>query len=511
MQSHSSLKVYIHYDDNDRETVDALVERLAQDGVTVLSSGTVETLTRESHVVLFCLSKQFNKSELRTRETQSAFNTMTSKRGGETRLIPVRLENSNMPASLRRWQSVDLFESNGYERLMIALKLRADQVGASLIVRDDWRIPFLVEKKETQAEIDRRNKRKQGRIAWALLFAAVAILVVRNRVLTPPEPTPIPAEVLAANATQNALNSESNLAATLTADVFAVIDPLTQTAAYLTGVPLTQTAEYVISLYTPTVTVTSTLTPTPRTIVVLPTEIMDGNNIPMVLVPEGGFLMGSDDQENTSPVYNIYLLGYYIDKYEVTNAMYQPCVGAGACQPPRSSASATHSDYYGNPEFDDYPVINVDWEMAGQFCEWRGARLPTEAEWEKAARGLDARAHPWGEDVSCAFANYADAPALCVGDTVSVGSYIDTKSPYGTFDMAGNVFEWVSSLYMPYPFNSLDGREDPAASGERVLRGGAWTSSLDEVFTFYRYSMDPSRYAVAGNDVGFRCARDATP
>jgi formylglycine-generating enzyme required for sulfatase activity len=236
------------------------------------------------------------------------------------------------------------------------------------------------------------------------------------------------------------------------------------------------------------------------------------NNIPMVLVPESGFRMGSDDSvENVKPEMVIYLLSYYIDKYEVTNGIYQPCVDAGVCQPPKSSASQTRSAYYDDPQYKDYPVINVDWQMAKNFCEWRGARLPTEAEWEKASRGTDARVYPWGDGMGCSFANYRDGSTLCVGDTSQVGQYENGKSIYGVFDMSGNVLEWVSSLYFSYPYNSLDGREDLSTAGKHILRGGSWQFTADGISAFYRLSVDPSQYAVAGNDVGFRCAREANP
>ncbi len=344
------------------------------------------------------------------------------------------------------------------------------------------------------------------------MLVVILILLVGSgvwlwrKISVPPGATPFSAEILAQNATQNALAYSQNRAATLTAVAFSFSDPFTQTAIYRTNVPITRTAEYEISLYTPTPT------PTPRTIVALPPEIRDTNNVPMALVPEGAFHMGSDkNDDNAKPEYVIYILAYYIDKYEVTNALYKPCVDAGACQPPKSLGSQTHPNYYGNPEYGNYPVINIDWQMANQFCEWRGARLPTEAEWEKAARGEDARSYPWADGLSCSFANYSDKSTSCIGDTVQVGQYESGKSIYGALDMAGNAFEWVSSLFAPYPYNSLDGREDLTSQGNRVLRGGSWASSGDGISSFYRLSTDPTRYAIAGNDIGFRCARNANP
>jgi serine/threonine-protein kinase len=138
--------------------------------------------------------------------------------------------------------------------------------------------------------------------------------------------------------------------------------------------------------------------------------------------------------------------------------------------------------------------------MAKTYCEWRDARLPTEAEWEKAARGTDERVYPWGNQISCDNANYYK----CNGDTTSVGSYSSGVSPYGIFDMAGNVWEWVSSLYQNYPYSATDGRENLTASGSRALRGGAWNHLDVNVRASSRSWVDPSYF---DNFVGFRCSR----
>ena len=147
------------------------------------------------------------------------------------------------------------------------------------------------------------------------------------------------------------------------------------------------------------------------------------------------------------------------------------------------------------------PVVNVSWPEAAAFCAWTGLALPTEAQWEKAARGTDGRRYPWGE---------ADPTArLCVygqflrhGATAPVGSCPLGVSPYGALDMAGNVWEWTSSLNAPYPYQVDDGREDPGTLGLRVLRGGAWTSVPNSAYAAAR---DYPRDGVEGNSIGFRC------
>jgi formylglycine-generating enzyme required for sulfatase activity len=205
------------------------------------------------------------------------------------------------------------------------------------------------------------------------------------------------------------------------------------------------------------------------------------------------------------PEHPVDLDAFYIDFYEVTNALYKVCEAEGVCDPPQSSGSQNHPDYYDNPQFDNYPVINVDWYQARTYCQWRGARLPTEAEWEKAARGTDGRRYPWGAGLDESFANFH----WSVGDTTEAGDYEDGKSPYGLYDMAGNVWEWVNSLDWEYPYDATDGRESPEDNGSRIMRGGGWGADGDiSVSTYIRFAYEPSHTNV---DLGFRCAMDANP
>ena len=240
----------------------------------------------------------------------------------------------------------------------------------------------------------------------------------------------------------------------------------------------------------------------------------------MVLVPAGEFTMGGNAADelkacqkfesecniawfmDEEPRHQVNVGAFYIDIYEVTNGSYQTCEQAGVCASPQASYSSTRSDYYGNSEFERYPVIQVDWNQAKTYCEWRGARLPTEAEWEKAARGTSEHLYPWGDELNQAFANFS----YSTGDTTPVGSYPNGKSPYGLYDLAGNVWEWVSSLYQPYPYDSNDGRESLTASGLRIARGGSWGLVGVSVSSAYRYGIEPTHSDL---DLGFRCAMDA--
>ncbi len=193
----------------------------------------------------------------------------------------------------------------------------------------------------------------------------------------------------------------------------------------------------------------------------------------------------------------------------MTNAAYKRCVDDGECAPPEQSSSYLRDSYYNNFKFDEYPVIYVNWNMAKTYCEWRGDRLPTEAEWEKAARGTDGRTYPWGENMDCKKVNFFYTYG-CATDTTKVGSYLKGVSPYGLYDMAGNVWEWVNDWYgSTYYQNSLSSNPLGLVSGQyRVLRGGSWDARVGYVRTSYRYKNVPT---YSSYTTGFRCAKDATP
>jgi len=214
-----------------------------------------------------------------------------------------------------------------------------------------------------------------------------------------------------------------------------------------------------------------------------------------VYVPEGNFTMGSDNGDSDEqPIHQVYLSAFWIDQTEVTNEMYAKCVDAGQCTQP------IDTEHFSNSSYAKHPVVYVDWNQANAYCSWVERRLPTEAEWEKAARGTDARTYPWGEGIDCSKANYDG----CNSDTTTVSSYESGKSPYDAYDMTGNAWEWVSSLYKPYPYDANDGREDMYSSDARVLRGGSWDFDDDLVRSAVRLWFDPSDTL---DVIGFRCAR----
>lgn len=184
-------------------------------------------------------------------------------------------------------------------------------------------------------------------------------------------------------------------------------------------------------------------------------------------------------------------------------------VGAALYGHPRSYSpyqwgvfSKTRDPYFGNPLYDQYPAIMLDSDEALAYCRWAGRRLPSEAEWEKAARDDDRRTYPWGEDIDCQKANYAG----CVGDTSQVNSHLQGASPYGVLDMAGNLWEWVMDWYAAdaYSHTSVENPNGPEQGAFRTLRGGAWGSGAEYLRTTSRSSGKAEHWF--DGQIGFRCA-----
>jgi len=274
---------------------------------------------------------------------------------------------------------------------------------------------------------------------------------------------------------------------------------------------------------------TETLTPTQTSISPTPTlgigSTLISNKDGMILlyVPAGEFIMGSNTGASAErPAHTVYLDAFWIDKTEVTNAMYAKCVQDGSCQPPDFHRSSTRESYFAISEFNNYPVIYVSWEDAKTYCEWANRRLPTEAEWEKAARGENAFIYPWGNDFDGSLVNFCDKDCSFdwadknsddgYPDTAPIGSYPNGASPYGALDMAGNVWEWVADRYDGNYYGRLGENganpQGPDSGQFRILRGGSWGNVQDAVHSALRYNFDPS---VTGDYVGFRCAMSATP
>jgi len=290
-----------------------------------------------------------------------------------------------------------------------------------------------------------------------------------------------------------------------TRTVIAYADAFT-TTPQLTHTQSNGTTPQFTGMATATLTITPPLTisPTP-TIGIVATQVSSQDGMVLVYIPAGEFMMGASDYDlnatnDEKPRHKVFLDAFWIDRTEVTNTQYVLCVNAGACRGPLSYRSYNRSNYYDDPQYANFPVIDISWDDANSYCKWADRRLPSEAEWEKAARGTDGRIYPWGANIDCTKANYQN----CTGDTTMVGNYPSGASPYGALDMAGNVWEWVSSVYKTYPYIAGDGRENLSSRETRVLRGGAWGNQASDVRAALRYDMNPN-YRIY--HTGFRCAR----
>lgn len=253
----------------------------------------------------------------------------------------------------------------------------------------------------------------------------------------------------------------------------------------------------------------------------------------MVLVPAGNFTMGQAGV--AEPVHTIYLDAFYIDKYEVTNAQFKSFIDADGYTNQAFWSAAGWSErtqggwtqpvywngaYHSGPTWPDFPVGGVSWYEAEAYANFVGKRLPTEAEWEKAARGTDHRAYPWGNSIDGTRANFWDSGDPYDNSSTPVGFYdglsphfqphfqtTNSPSRYGAYDMAGNVWEWVADWYGEtyYSASPSSNPPGPLTGWDRGLRGGAWGGSTDYLRSAARYSGSPGQRGTI--TFGFRCAR----
>lgn len=279
-----------------------------------------------------------------------------------------------------------------------------------------------------------------------------------------------------------------------------VLSSLLLTACAGTPTPdLEATVQAAVAATQTTQLAPSSALPTP-TLGIGTTRLREKDGMVMVYVPAGEFTMGSSEadllaDDDEKPQHVVLLDAFWIDKTEVTNAQYRKCVEAGACQP---SACADKPDY----NADDQPVNCVDWEGAAAYAEWVGGRLPTEAEWEKAARGADRRIYPWGDKFDGSKLNGWSADDG-YRFSAPVGSYATGASFYGGLDMAGNVWEWVADWYSQgyYEDSPDENPAGPRTGAMRVLRGGAFRSLQRSARCANRYGYFPVDW---GSYIGFR-------
>jgi len=245
-------------------------------------------------------------------------------------------------------------------------------------------------------------------------------------------------------------------------------------------------------------------------------QTRDIDRMEMVYVPEGAFLMGSNSgADDEKPEHIVFLDAFWIDRYEVTNAQFAAFLNAQGNQSEGGviwldandeDACITQSggEWVPDSDYDDHPVVEESWYGAQAYCEWVGGRLPTEAEWEKAARGVDGRRYPWGEESpTCSLAQFSG----CLGETVPVGSFPNGASPYGALDMAGNVWEWVADWYDEnyYINSSISNPKGGLKGGSyRIHRGGSWYFKERNLRASNRYWLYP---VITSYNLGFRCVR----
>jgi formylglycine-generating enzyme required for sulfatase activity len=237
-------------------------------------------------------------------------------------------------------------------------------------------------------------------------------------------------------------------------------------------------------------------------------EITGKDGAPMVLILAGEFWMGSPDGKGNNdehPQHRVYLDTYYMDKFEVSVSRYtefMQSTGRGAPDFWDQVNTVRHSNL---------PVVGVDWHDAEAYCRWAGKRLPTEAEWEKAARSTDGRTYPWGnEPPTSRLANFGKGAAKNGYDErlAPVDSYEAGNSPYGIHHMAGNVWEWTADWYDEHLYAKSPRRDPkgPSNGADKVLRGGGWGNDLASVRSAYRVRLTPT---TRGVEHGFRCAQDS--
>ncbi len=221
---------------------------------------------------------------------------------------------------------------------------------------------------------------------------------------------------------------------------------------------------------------------------------IDGSQL--AYVPAGDFIMGMGI--GNAPQKTVSLDSYWIGVTDVTNKQYAQCVVTGNCAAP---AQEIGTPVYTNPDYGDYPAVGVTWDMAANYCKWAGGSLPSEAQWEKAARGPNGGVYPWGNDnAGCDLLNFLG----CLGHGSGVLSYPAGRSPYGLFDMEGNVYQWVNDFYDPNYYDSMPAQNPtgPAGGDMRVIRGSSFEADTTQLLSAIRHFGAPAYHS---RDLGFRC------
>lgn len=428
----------------------------------------IEKTVRSADAVIVCLSSNsVTKEGYVQKEIRMVLNMALEKPEGTVYIIPVRFNDCDIPRSLGAFQYVDFFpkrqRERALEKLLKSLHLRADSVHG---------LTDSMSSSKNQENIAPSKK-------WIVPVLSVIIVLTLGwaSLLYSKNQTDLP-----------------------------IVSPSPTVTVSSTFAPPSPT-------HTKTPSSTPSLTPAPK---VGSTRISEIDGMLMVYVPEGEFIMGSNkNYPDEKPEHKVYLDSFWIAQTEVTNAMYNLCITALKCNPP------SRTDYYSrDASSSEYPVVFISWNDAKAYCEWSGGRLPTEAEWEKAARGKNGFAYPWGNSFECGRGNFddetgEDAKVVTGGPNCDgfnyiapVASFPNGKSIYGALDMAGNVWEWVSdwysdSYYYQYAKSPGPNPTGPETGERRVVKGGAWLIDVDvQVRGSNRYSYPPE---LVDDNVGFRC------
>jgi len=458
---------------------------------------------------------------------------------GKIFIIPVKLEECEIPKRLTRYQWVDLYRTDGRKRLLMGLNMRIRELGDEVFPLieetrprvpkpaklekqeelNDLILPEEIAKEEPGTEVPELPLVQKDEIEKETFTLELKKEIEREKTTVPEDKTedfsklkPIvekkpytrilnPASLEKSQPKEIKLTTKkpiknNNLR-------WLSIGGLILFALVFGGFVLNYLIQNKPVNSTPEITSTPTFTPQPNktpdpNLGIGSTMISEKDGMTLLYVPEGEFTMGSNDFPDEQPIHQVNLDAYWIDQTEVTNAMYTKCVEANQCDLP------SNANNYNNGDYADHPVTDVSWNDANVYCIWAGRRLPTEAEWEKAARGTNGNTFPWGNELPNAnLLHYNDE----VDDTAKVGNFPNGASVYGVYDMAGNVSEWVSSLYQPYPYDATDGREDLNSSNLsdlRVLRGGSWW--YYDNLNIRSADRGGNYQTIASNSLGFRCA-----
>ena len=543
------LRVFLCHSSNDKPTVRDLYNRLDAEGwidvwldESKLYPGQdwnfeIEKAVEEADVILVCLTKNsVSKEGYIQRELRKVLDLSDYKPEGMLFVIPVRLEECEPPRRLRLWQYADYFpkedRDRAFQRLLVSLKIRAENLGLVTAHPAEEKDDKITERQDNGATLEKETRVHsstgyQSPITIDQPFKELAqneeeVETSRKDEVRGKKPNFLPYGI------------GVGILLMLMFGIFGINSWIQNAVGKETLKPIsTQTPTRVI----PTNTITVILqTPVP-TLGIGSTMVSANDSMVMVYIPSGKFTMGNNAEETLAtcqritseclldwfkdeePPHQVDLDAYWIDQTEVSNAMYAMCVQERKCAQPATNKSYSGETYYGNPDFDNFPVNNVSWTDADSYCSWAGRRLATEAEWEKSAtwdeNAKRKYAFPWGNVFDGSLLNYCDKNCPLewsdkntddgFAETAPVGNYQGNASSYGVLDMAGNVWEWVNDRYNPdyYGNSPLSNPTGPKTGQDRVLRGGSWGGTIEDIFSTGRLYLDP---VTTNHAIGFRCA-----